>query len=55
MPGRRAGRMRQWNQIESTAFIANPKQATDDFIQFFEGNELRDCEFADRNDEIGLE
>jgi hypothetical protein len=46
--------MRQWNQIEDAAFIANPKQSADDFVQFFEREKLRDGEFADRNQELGL-
>src|SRR2546423_9857684 len=55
MPGRGAGRMRQRNQIEGAAFIANLKRAADDFVQFFKGKKLRDSEFADGNQKFGLE
>src|SRR5437762_10146235 len=54
MPRRSARRMRQRNQIEGASFVADPERSANDFVEFFERKKLRDGEFADGNDEIGL-
>jgi hypothetical protein len=52
MPGRGAGRMREWNQIEGAPFVANAKGASHDFVELLEWEELRDGEFADWDDQL---
>ena len=55
MPGRRAGRVRQRNQIEASTGTPDAKRATDDLVEFLDRDELRDRQFADRNDETRLQ
>src|SRR4051812_239292 len=54
MPGRGAGRVRQRYQIESATLVADGEGAADDLVEFFEGQELGDGQFADGNDEVRL-
>lgn len=55
MPGRRAGRMRQRNEIELLASTFDTKTTPDDLVEFPDRHELRDSEFADRDNEAGLQ
>jgi hypothetical protein len=47
--------MRKRYQIEGSSFVTYSERPADDFIEFFEWKKLSDGEFADGNDEIGLE
>lgn len=55
MPGRRAGGVGQGNEIKGMLAIADPELLADALIEAAVGNELFDGEFADGNDEFGLE
>ena len=55
VPGRGAGRMRQWNQIEPMVRAFDIKFPTNHFFQFLAADELGDGEFADGNDQLRLE
>ena len=55
MPGRRAGWMGQWDQVERAAIAPQPKGAAYDFVELLEGEKLRDRKFPDRDDEPWLE
>jgi hypothetical protein len=50
MPGRRARRMRQRNEIELFSGTLDAKTATNDLIQPGERDKLRDGQFSDRDD-----
>src|SRR5258708_2079715 len=47
--------MGERNQIEDATFVADLERATDNFIEFFEGEKLGDGEFTYGNDQIWLE
>ena len=51
VPGRRTGWMGQWDQIEYATVATQFESAPDDFVEFGEGDKLRDGQFADGNDE----
>jgi hypothetical protein len=55
VPGRRAGRMRQRNQVEAVARIDDAKFATNYVFQFYTGDEPRHRQAADWNNETGLQ
>jgi len=51
VPRRCAGGMGQRDEIERAPLIPDCETAADDFVEFFERQELGDGEFADRNDQ----
>jgi hypothetical protein len=55
VPGRCARWMRQRDKIDISFSTLDLKLASDDLIEFFERNELRDREAADRNQETRLQ
>jgi len=46
--------MGQRYEIKGSPRFANSKRSADDFIELFEGEELRDRQFADRDDQVRL-
>src|SRR6476646_3392220 len=55
MPGRRAGGMRQRNQIEAVVRMDDPKFAANYVFQFWTLDELHDRQSADGNNETRLQ
>src|SRR5262249_59643218 len=55
VPGRRAGRMRQWNQVEALARTRDAKFAANYAFQFCTVDELHDCQSANGNNEPRLQ
>src|SRR6516225_7365044 len=55
MPGRCAGRMRQWNQVEAMARMRDAKFAANYCFQFCTVDELHDRQAADRDNETRLQ
>src|SRR5262249_1456120 len=55
MPGRCAGRMRQWNHVETVASMHAAKFAANYVFQFCTVDKLRDRQSADRNNETRLQ
>jgi len=46
VPGRRAGGMREWNEVETMLIQTQRKSLSNDIGQFFKRNKLGDREFA---------
>src|ERR1700731_40885 len=55
VPGRGAGWMGKWNQVEGATLVADLERAAYNFVELLEGNELGDGEFAHGNDQLWLE
>ena len=55
VPGRCAGRMWQWNQVELTACMENAEFAADYAFQFNAVDKLRDRQSTDGNDKARLQ
>src|SRR4029077_15399569 len=55
VPGRRAGRMRQGNQVEAVVRMDNAKFAANYVFQFCAVDELHDRQSTDRNNETRLQ
>lgn len=55
VPGRSARGVGQWDQIKGAALILDSEAASDDLIEFFEGQELGDREFANGDNELRSE
>src|SRR5262245_56721241 len=55
VPGRRAGRMRQRNQIETVTRMLDAKFAANYLFQFCTVGKLQDCQAADGNYESRLQ